>query len=967
MGDESYIEVSTHLYDTVPQYPPNTRTQTLEDTILNKKTPFELPRENSARVSTTKRPKTAFEVNPIFSGFKDAYDISHRNKKPVKKQEVLQDLPKELEPTVVTVNPPKPSNFWVAQQRVNAQKLLDELNDLLKKSEEATKNIQNPLEAKVYSFESKLKLHDHILSQFTEQELSESKERGDLLTRIRDYYKNISGKIPQIKEDFEKKYKEITDQFSESESKMKVLEEQRNASLAVIDKQNKTLENLRQQMNEYKLKSTSAENQLRILANDKQAMIRSSHTNQQKLLEINAQIEEKNQQKAKLNELIDTLTKDIAIRTEELRKATLELQGIKEELNTINQQNDGYRAIIKDRQMLLERLQNTPLRDIDRSNFVDMSIQVDTVPKKEDAAKSPKHRASTIQNQNEFRQVKSDMQVVKQALTDQNNPNGQTEENTNQQEQTGVNIENSQQLHLVREKILQNNNIFDYSVKSIVSAHEGNFGLDKSCKDEAKILSRWIMTRIMKNACKTIMNENKSVQTDAIESLVQSSPNIDLVIPQVTDDSKIPVPIELKLAPKSLVPFVKKSRFCSLLTIDGSNREPKAIDWLVHTIRSIFDEKTVDDRTQVRNGEEILPLPEYMLKWALRQFGRDDLVQKGCWDVFISSHHHMQKYLEITLFTRFIDEDWTTPQLTFFLKCRTWILTRCISIPVEHIELGEYLTETYLTKDQVFEFFHHFFPLSEPELINDIAIRGCGSADNERKLSDEPFCVPMNRILELAVGEEMDSRVRRIRRMLAFFRPIPRMTLKRFGEFVKKMIVNIDPNLIDSLYRSSLVPNSLRQDYDMNLFIETFLEDKEVLPRDWPDPTITCEQFAEYSPIYSITLNRWEQFKMFLEKMLDELESRNQEEEIRILINEIRHETFQMLEAKFTFDGILFYQTYHRVLEVVLSTCYKVSKADPENINRQINDFQKILFEKHRQLSERVASSNPNSVPQSPK
>lgn len=964
MGEnEEYIEVSTHLYDSVPQYPPNTRTQTLEDTILNKKTPIDLPKESLIRASTTKRPKTAFEVNSIFSGFKDAYDISHRNKKPVKKQKVLEDLPKDLEPTLVTVNPPKPSNFWVAQQRVNAQKLLDELDELLKQSENDTKSIQDPLEARVYSFESKLQLHDQILSKFTDQELSESKERGGILTRIRDYYKTISGKIPQMKKEFEERFKSVTSELSESEAKMKKLKAERDASLAVIDKQNKALENLRQQMNEYKLKSTAAENQLRVLANDKQAMIRSSHTNQQKLEELNVQIQEKNQQKAKLNELIDTLTKDIAIRTEELRKATLELQEIKDELNIINDQNDGYRNIIKDRQGLLDRLQKTPLRDVDRTNFSDFSAQVDTIPKKEDAAKPPKHRQSTIQNQNEFRQVKSDMQVVRKALNENKSPNDQAND---KQDNTTVGIENAQQLLLAREKILKNNNIFDYSVKSIVSAHEGQFELNRSCKEEAKILSRWIMARIMKNACKTIIRDTKTVQTDAIESLVQSSPNIDLILPSVVED-KVPNPINLKLAPKSLVPFVKKSRFCSLLTIDGSNRESKAIDWLVHSIRSIFDEKTVDDRTQVRNGEEIIPLPEYMLIWALRQYGRDDLVQKGCWDIFISSHHHMQKYLEITLFTRFIDEDWTTPQLTFFLKCRTWILTRCISIPVEHIELGEYLTETYLTREQVFEFFHHFFPLSEPELINDIAIRGCGSADNERRSKDEAFCVPMNRILELAVGEEMDSRVRRIRRMLAFFRPIPRMTLKRFGDFVKKMITNIDPNLIDSLYRSSLVPNSLRQDYDNESFIKTFFEDKAVLPIDWGFPDITCDQFAEYSPVYAITLNRWEQFKGFLEKMLAELETKDSEEEIRVLINEIRHEVFQMLEAKFTFDGVLFYQTYHRVLEVVLSACYKVGKPDPENLTRQILDFQSILFEKHRSVSDRVASSSPNSMPQSPK
>ena len=65
------------------------------------------------------------------------------------------------------------------------------------------------------------------------------------------------------------------------------------------------------------------------------------------------------------------------------------------------------------------------------------------------------------------------------------------------------------------------------------------------------------------------------------------------------------------------------------------------------------------------------------------------------------------------------------------------------------------------------------------------------------------------------------------------------------------------------------------------------------------------------------------------------------------MVNEIRHEVFQLLEAKFTFDGVLFYQSYHRVLQIVFESCLKLYLPDPSGFSQQIIDFERHLSKKY--------------------
>jgi hypothetical protein len=255
-----------------------------------------------------------------------------------------------------------------------------------------------------------------------------------------------------------------------------------------------------------------------------------------------------------------------------------------------------------------------------------------------------------------------------------------------------------------------------------------------------------------------------------------------------------------------------------------------------------------------------------------------------------------------------------------------------------------------LTAGQVGEFFRWIFKGTEREIIDNLTDRGCACVDPGRMKANDPANIPMMKILEFALTEDHDEKVRRVRKMLVFFRPVPRMTLKRFDVFARAMICNIDPNMIDSLFRSTLIQNSFRVDMDEGAFVEHFRHlERPVVPHGWQKAVISPDEFAELSPIYAVVLNRRKQFSPFVTDMLKNVDA-SQSEDLNAMVGEIRHQLFQMLEAIVSCDGPYFYQTYHRLLQTVMLTSLTLNLPHTSAIIRQGSDFHAVLMKKFQTL-----------------
>lgn len=172
-----------------------------------------------------------------------------------------------------------------------------------------------------------------------------------------------------------------------------------------IDRQTRSIETLNNQLAELKTKCANTENQYRDSLNEKSGMLRSSQSNQNKLVELGNQIEEKRNQKLRLSDLVNTLSKDISLRTQELQEATTQLEGIETEIEKSTVEFQNYRKILDDRNSIYSKLQRTPLRDAIIEQRVSVGFQIDRLEKSIASTKSGLIDTSLL-NTVDFNQVK---------------------------------------------------------------------------------------------------------------------------------------------------------------------------------------------------------------------------------------------------------------------------------------------------------------------------------------------------------------------------------------------------------------------------------------------------------------------------------------------------------------------------------------------------------------------------------
>lgn len=964
--------------------PSNYRPRTVEDVFTTKQTSYRLPSEQSIRpVSVLHRFQIQTPSDNIISNMSEPYDISYRRNKEAPEYEMTDELPKNKEPTIVNVidhyKVPKTS-----QKRAFAQALNDKLS-LFERQNLAVDD--NNLNAVLDNLKRSISSHKSAMQQFVDFSQKHNPERTRVLQMITSHYTELSDKIPEICDDYQVKLKKISVDLEDSKSDHDSLRSEKDELEVAIEKLNRSIFNLRQQIDDHRTKCASAESHLRDVTNEKMAVIRSSQSNKEKLNQLTQQISEKEDQLAEMRPMIEVLNSNLEANTNKIKEITQDVANLDQmlqdcEIESLKLDEQEKKALDK-RNALQVEFKNEPVETNRRNQLTQVNI-LQALAKKarkqqEEADKNSK-QAITVRLNNTrdaFLQNKSDLAVLQNEL-------GET-----------IVIRTIEDLLRAREIILKNNQAFNWSSQSISNARTGNFALKSIAPDEAKLFSQWLTSRIIKRAVQCIKRTDNATQTESTyedkrkqgtlnsrltsrlpsnkttgrgterktsrsnktssRSNKSKTPAKSGTLSPVTSEEQFSSPfkatdivVEDDFTEKEEqgIEFIfanggepanmlyKNAKLAKLLDPSYSRRRPKGVDWLIHSIRSIYDEKVIDDQT------EVLPLDRYILKWAFRQYGREDLIQKGCWDLLISAYFHMQKSLEVMIFVRFLDEVWTVEQLSFFLKARSWAVCRCVTIAMQNESVGEYLTETFMTRDQVEEFFRRFCPDTEPELVIELNIRCKNCADRNRG-GEDAASIPMYRVLEIAVGEKEDKKIRMFRKMLAFYRLVPRLNEKRFATFAKNLIPNIDANTIDSLFHSSQTANTYRKDLETTVFEERFktAEDDK-----------TEVDFTQYSQQYSLSMNRWSHFQPFLLKVIEQI-SGTETEHSRMLVNEIRHNMFLTIEAKVSYDGELFYECYHKLLQVVLFICMKNNLPDALAFHRQVNDVQ-VRIQKTYEMSQ---------------
>ena len=860
----------------------------------------------------TKEPAPA-AGGSIFTNLSVSYDLSHRRGPRVKPRSPIPDFPAALEAAKSRPH----GKSWVARQRREAQDLAESLARMEREAEAESIDDPADLLSETRRLERLFTAYLKTLNDFTALAEKDAPERAVILRRVSEFYARLAGEIARLKSDFERDFADAQAEVAESSEEKRRVRDALNEAMAALEKRESAAETLKKQLQELQMKCANADAQLKTLTTSKSGAEATAEWGRSKIAEIEGKEAEKQGEMEKAKGVIGALGQELERRVQEAKAARERIEELGGGIGEAEREAEELAKQIAEREKARDELRNAPRRMGEADGRRNAGVQVNRLAREEQ--RRVQKPAETPQMDG-FEKVKADMAKVIEELGF---------------EKGLVVIKNKEDLKRIRDVILRNNGLFDYNPQAVLKAQHGDFGLGHCCPDEAALFAEGIMKRIMGNVLKSQELSENEVQTDPVEEIKEDSDE---------EDPRLEKLKAFRGAPKYLFNIVRNSRFVGMLTSDCTARGPKPLDWVIRTIRSIYDEKTVDDRTNEREGTPVTPLPEYILVWGFRQFGSDDRIQKACWDLFVSAHHHMQRYLEVMLFVKFLDETWTTDQLSLFLKCRTWCLQRCVSIPVEHIELDEYFTETYMTKPQVAEFFRVHFGTTDPDIVEELIIKGWACADPERGNENETSCIPMQRILEIAVSEHMDSNIRRLRQMLALFRPVPIMKLKRFTNFVRTLIPNIDPDTIDSLYRSSILPNNIRVEKDQEEFTDLFYSEDPIVPDDYDSDTFSCDEFAVYSRLYEMVLIHWKKFQPSLTKIFKA--NKASSAEIRMILNNIRHQSFQLLDAMVGFDGMLFYQAYHKLLQSVIRDVLRLRIPDAFAFGRQITEIEGFLDQK---------------------
>jgi hypothetical protein len=317
----------------------------------------------------------------------------------------------------------------------------------------------------------------------------------------------------------------------------------------------------------------------------------------------------------------------------------------------------------------------------------------------------------------------------------------------------------------------------------IIQADAGNFAVDGCDQTDARLFAHSLMSRIMDHACRSVSRREATCQT------------LSRIPPMVS--------VETAAHPTDFPKPGFRDAFTKLLDPRYSDRPPRTFEWILKSLRSIFDEKTVKDATDIREGREVSPMPEFTLQWSTRQYGLSYLSHQCCWDLVNSARAHRDKALEIELFRRFLDTDYSASQLTFFLRIRANCLRRGLTVTTRKTDSDETYSEAFLTSSTAIEVVRKLFERAGKDVI-DITVRELRDEFVRRPsptLDASMSYVPVSALCHRCVEAFGKYELLELRKMLQCMQITPKLDGKQFNRLVKELVPSISDQAVGELFR----------------------------------------------------------------------------------------------------------------------------------------------------------------------
>jgi hypothetical protein len=378
--------------------------------------------------------------------------------------------------------------------------------------------------------------------------------------------------------------------------------------------------------------------------------------------------------------------------------------------------------------------------------------------------------------------------------------------------------------------------------------------------------------------------------------------------------------------------IAKESRFISLVGIDYSRRNPRQFSWLLETINAIYEEKRADDEKALATGSPLVPLPEYVIKYAKDQKKLQFLADQFCWDIHITAHEHNGRAPPADMFVSFLDEQFSTEQLAFFLLCRSDCLKVGSAVTVTTRDQVETYNEYFVSDDQVRIALEIWWKdRNRLEFFNSII--ECSVSRPAVHLEATKKYVGMHDILLSSVLMYADDKLRKLRECLAETRITPRLNQMHFNRLLKTLIPELTEQDLAEFHKATVMQGKRRANVPVQAFVQKF-KGNSVLRNKRGG----IEQSDENLDVFNIVLERWQATQLDLGNILDFFESHAALEPdnltLKVLLDDaVRHHSNLVHSMSYRRGTLCLMQYYQFMfsLDVLFSTL-SVRKVSPETL-----------------------------------
>lgn len=502
----------------------------------------------------------------------------------------------------------------------------------------------------------------------------------------------------------------------------------------------------------------------------------------------------------------------------------------------------------------------------------------------------------------------------------------------------------------LKETILERNGRFVANNENLMMAQDGSFEINKeddgppteAFKDTLKMFVHNLMNRVMDKACYTVFFASIGIQSTDIEieeegqigtsarstignnrgSAVSGSGGGFSTNPSSMKMRILLVDRETMCFEHELKRDDFKDNFTRLLDPTYSDRPPRSFEWMMKSIKSIYDEKTVKDSKDLKDLLEkknnassffhSIQMPLFALQWSMRQYGLEYLAHQCCWDLVNTARAHQTKAAEIETFRKFLDEDYSTTQLTFFLRMRTICMRRGITLPVnvfvddgaEKDENGDsnntvVYNQVFLTTSIAIEIIQKVFQKADKDIVeaavkavrHDIVRKPAPTADSSVTY------VSMITVLNHSIEAFQNYELNELRKLMLCCQIKPKMDSKAFKMLVRELIPSSNEQNIAELYRLLLSTpfddSAEKVTVSKKKFIEKF-NARSLLSKENAQEVFDIEKFYSTSPELEAVKEKWKSLLPLLDGALEDAEKKGKDPSL----------SHEMLRLKLDIDNV---------------------------------------------------------------